>query len=81
MALPPQSFDDWLESPTCPNCEQTQAAIPDNQQLQCPCGVEYMVLVKKVEFSGKTGEVYWTMPVDEFFKNFEAMWQQLRDST
>ncbi len=81
MALPPESFDDWLENPTCPNCDQTQAVIPDNQQLQCPCGVEYMVLVKKVESSGKTGEVYWTMPVDEFFESLTEVWQQLRDST
>ena len=81
MLSPPESFDQWLEKPLCPNCSEAPAEVPDSQQILCSCGTEFVVLVSKFEKAGDPSELFWTMPVAEFFENIDEVWRQLRDTT
>lgn len=79
MSLPPESFDNWLKNPRCPNCTKRPGKIPDDQRVQCICGLEYVVLSRSVEnASKKTVQLYWMMPAAEFFENIDEVWQRLR---
>jgi len=80
MALPPQSPHDWLKEPRCPNCEEVAAKIPEDQQVTCTCGTEFIVLSATVD-SATEENVFWTMPATEFFEKIDDIWQQLREET
>ena len=79
MALPPTSFAEWPVEPKCPACNKVPSEIPASQRVVCTCETEFIVLKARNSDTQET-EVFWSMPVSEFYENINHIWRQLGNS-